>query len=299
MAGIGRRGLLVGMGALAASARLGAVTARSAAERQFVLTGPGDRSIRVSEWKPRGEARALILFSHGAASSPRLYGALFDHWLAAGLHILAPLHVDSLEHPRTKDFPGLASWKARIEDMRVLSSYVGKRRWIAAGHSYGGLLALTLGGAAAIPPEGLAGPLSDPHARAVVAMSPPAPIPVLCTAAGYGKLAVPALIQTGTKDILPGITSADGEGWRGHLVPYEAASPGGDRYGLVLEGVDHYFGGAVCRDDLPGPKQLDQLAYAARISALFVEAYARADKAAGRRLNALVSDALPHRLMRK
>ena len=296
---INRRGLLVVAGALVASARLGAMGAKAVAERQFTLTGPGGREIRVSEWKPRGKVKALVLFSHGAGSSPRFYEALFGPWLAAGFHILAPLHVDSIEHPRIKDFPGLASWKARLEDMRALSAHVGKRSWIAGGHSYGGLVALTMGGAAAVPPEGWSGPLSDPNARAVVAFSPPSPIPVLCTAEGYGKLAVPALIQTGTKDIVPGITSTDGEGWRGHLVPYDAAAPGGNRYGLVLEGVDHYFGGAICRYDLPGPKQLDRLADAARVSALFVDAHGRGDRTAAKRLDTLVSDTLPVRLLRK
>lgn len=297
--GTDRRSLLIGAGALLAASGFGARAAKPLVERQFTLTGPGGREIRVSEWKPHGRVRGLMLFSHGAGSSPRFYEALFAPWLASGLHILAPLHVDSLEHPRIKDFPGLASWKARIEDMRALSAHVGERPWIAAGHSYGGLVALTMGGAAAIPPEGLSAPLSDPHARAVVAFSPPSPLPVLCTAEGYGKLAVPALIQTGTKDIVPGITSTDGEGWRGHLVPYEAAAPGGHRYGLVLEGVDHYFGGAICRYDLPGPKQLDRLSDAARISGLFVDAHGLGDKAAQRRLDGLVTDTLPRRLLRK
>lgn len=299
MVRLDRRGLLAGAGALVASARLGAMGMKPVAERQFTLTGPGGREIRVSEWTPRGKAKALILFSHGAGSSPRFYEALFGPWLAAGFAVLAPLHVDSMEHPRTKDFPGLASWKARLEDMRALSAHVGQRPWIAGGHSYGGLVALTLGGAAAIPPEGWSGPLADANARAVVAFSPPAPIPVLCTAQGYGALAVPALIQTGTKDIVPGITSTDGDGWRGHLVPYEAAAPGGHRYGLVLEGVDHYFGGAICRYDLPGPKQLDRLADAARVSALFVDAHGRDDRAAAKRLDGLLTDRLPVMLLRK
>ena len=294
-----RRDVLAGSGALLAASQAGAMALAPVAERQFTLAGPDGREMRISEWKPRGKAKALVLFSHGAASSPRFYEGVFAPWVAAGFHVLAPLHVDSLEHPRTKDFPGLASWKARIEDMRVLSAHVGKREWIAAGHSYGGLVALTKGGAAAVVPKGLSGPLSDPNVRAVVAFSPPAPIPALCTAQGYAALAVPALVHTGTKDIVPGITTTDGEGWRGHLVPYEAAAAGGHRYGLVLDGVDHYFGGAICRYDLPGPKQLEQLADAARISALFVDAFGRGDRRARRRLDGLVRDALPVRLMRK
>jgi pimeloyl-ACP methyl ester carboxylesterase len=296
---VSRRDVLGGTGALLVASQAGAMTAKPVAERQFVVTATGGRNIRISEWKPRGKAKVLVLFSHGAGSSPRFYEALFAPWLAAGFHILAPLHVDSTEHPRTKDFPGLSSWKARIEDMRVLSAHVGQRPWIAAGHSYGGLVALTMGGAAAVVPEGLNAPLADSNVRAVVAFSPPAPIPVLCTAQGYAKLAVPALVQTGTKDIVPGITTTDGEGWRGHLVPYEAAAAGGHRYGLVLDGVDHYFGGAICRYDLPGPRQVDQLADAARISALFVDAFGRGDRRARLKLDGLVRDELPVRLMRK
>lgn len=296
---VSRRDVLGGTGALLVAAQAGAMAAKRVAERQFVVTATGGLAVRISEWKPRGKAKAIVLFSHGAGSAPRFYEALFAPWLAAGFHILAPLHVDSAEHPRTKDFPGLASWKARIEDMRALSAHVGQRPWIAAGHSYGGLVALTMGGAAAVVPEGLSGPLADKNVRAVVAFSPPAPIPVLCTAQGYAKLAVPALVQTGTKDIVPGITSTDGEGWRGHLVPYEAAAAGGHRYGLVLDGVDHYFGGAICRYDLPGPRQVDQLADAARISTLFVDAFGRGEKRARALLDGLVRDELPVRLMRK
>lgn len=294
-----RRTVLVGGAAamLAPSAR--AASRGIQPERRFMLTGPGDRTIQISEWMPQGAARAVVLFSHGAGSSPRFYEALFPAWQAAGFHILAPLHVDSAEHPRTKDFPGLASWKARLEDMHVLARHIGERPRVAAGHSYGGLVALTMGGAAAVPPTGMTGPLSDARCQAVVALSPPAPIPVLCTAEGYAQTAVPALIQTGTLDIVPGITSTDAEGWRGHLVPYEAAAPGGHRYGLVLDGVDHYFGGTICRYDLPGPAQRDQLATAARISELFIAAFASGDKRARRKLDLLVGDAPPVRLMRK
>lgn len=298
---LGRRSFMAGAGAALVAARAAAAPSSTAPfiARGFVLSGPNGREIGITEWKPRGRARTLVLFSHGAGSAPRFYEALFAPWLAAGYRILAPLHVDSAEHPRTKDFPGLASWRARIEDMRTLSRHVGQGPWIAAGHSYGGLVALTMGGAAASLPEGLSGPLRDPNARAVLAFSPPAPIPVLCTAEGYASLAVPALIQTGTKDIVPGITATDGEGWRGHLVPYDAAVPGANRYGLVLEGVDHYFGGAICRHDLPGPRQLEQLAIAARISALFIEAQGRGQTAAQRRLDAMLTERLPVMLLRK
>ena len=269
--------------------------------RDFSLNGPGGRSIAISEWLPAGRERGLVLFSHGAMSAPELYAAILDRWAAEGWRIMAPLHVDSERHPHTKDFPGLASWKARIEDMRALSGHVGNRLWVAAGHSYGGLVALAMGGAAAVPPPGITGPLSDPHARAVLAFSPPAAVPVLCTKEGFAKLAVPALIQTGTADnppAGPGAPPVPGS-WTTHLDSYDAAIPGGNRYGLVLEGVDHYFGGLICRYEAPGPPQIVRLEDARRISGQFLRAFGADEARARRLLDARLSDALPVRLMRK
>ena len=183
--------------------------------------------------------------------------------------------------------------------MAALSAHIGPQSYIAAGHSYGGLVALTLGGAAAIPPAGMTAPLSDPKVRAVIAFSPPAPIPVLITAEGYGKLAVPAIIETGTKDIVPGITTTDGEGWRGHLAAYDAAAAGHHRYALVLEGVDHYFGGAICTLTLPGPKQLMQLESANRVVGLFLRSFGLRDRHAARALELSLTGNLPVRLLIK
>ncbi len=292
--GLSRRAVIAGGLGIALSL---ALPARAAAGRGFTLYAPDGRAIAVSEWVPYGRAKGVILFSHGAASSPRFYEAIFAAWTQAGYRILAPLHVDSLEHPDTARFAGLASWKARLEDMRALSAHLGRQRWIAAGHSYGGLVALTLGGAQAIPPQGISATLADPRVNAVIAFSPPAPIPVLISEQGYGGLHVPALIQTGTADIVPGMTGSDG--WAGHLAPFRAAAPGGNRYALVLEGVDHYFGGAICRYDRPGPKQTERLADANRVSTLFLDAFGRGNRSARKRLDALASDALPVRLVRK
>jgi predicted alpha/beta-hydrolase family hydrolase len=265
---------------------LPAFAASASKAAQLALTTPDGREVQVWRWKPRGRPIGTIAFSHGAASAPWKYDRLIGPWVKAGYIVLAPLHVDSTDHPRTADFKGLTSWKARIEDMRVLSQHIGGP-YIAAGHSYGGLTALTLGGAEAVVPDRVVAPLRDPNAIAVVAFSPPAPIPVLITAAGYGALAVPALIQTGTADLLPGM-DPNGEGWRGHLAAYEAAAPGGNRYAMVLDGVDHYFGGAICEPTRPGPLKLREIARAADASILFLRAYGSASTVARRLLNAQI-----------
>jgi pimeloyl-ACP methyl ester carboxylesterase len=292
-----RRQLIAGTLALSAGAALPAPLFAAPvppAVRRFDLRGPDGRTIEISEWQPRSRPRGTILFSHGAMSAPRFYEAIIAPWQAAGYRVLAPLHVDSSQHPDTAKYAGLASWKARIEDMRALSAHLGNRPWIAAGHSYGGLVALTMGGAAAIAPQGITGPLSDANVHAVVAFSPPAPIPVLCTAQGFAALKVPALIQTGTADDPPGP-----DGWEGHLASYEAAAPGGQRFGLVLEGVDHYFGGAICRYDVPGPKQLARLQDANRIARLFLAGYGTGRASARRALERAVTNALPAKLLHK
>ncbi|MGF7153397.1 alpha/beta fold hydrolase [Novosphingobium gossypii] len=267
--------------------------------RSFTLTSPEGRDIVVSEWQRAGTARGTIVFSHGALSAPWHYDRILQPVLDAGYRVLAPLHVDSTEHPRTADFKGLASWRCRIEDMRALVDHIGATPFVAMGHSYGGLVATVLGGAAGVRPEGLQGPLVPRLATSVVAFSPPAPIPVMMTREGYGALAVPALIQTGTLDVPPGTAADKADIWKGHLAPFEAAKPGGHRYALVLEGVNHYFGGAICDASQPGPMQLDALERANAVAGLFLNAFAsgNAVRPALVRLDARLTDALPVRLL--
>jgi pimeloyl-ACP methyl ester carboxylesterase len=243
------------------------------------------RDVRLWVWSAQGRQRGVILFSHGAASSPDKYQSLLPVWAAAGFKILAPLHMDSTDHPRHEGLGLNDSWGGRLQDMRATAALCGADHYIVAGHSYGGLTALALGGAKALVPPGVAAPLRDPRAECVVAFSPPAPIPVLIPAEGYGGLAVPALIQTGDKDTPPG-----GGDWKQHLAAYDAA-PAGDKYALVLKDVDHYFGNLICRPDLPGPPATQGLADATRISLDFIQAYGARDVAARRRLvSALTQD---------
>lgn len=291
-----RRSLLAAGGALAAAAATGPLRAAPARPASRRLRTADGRAVAVTEWRPQGRPLGTILFSHGAGSAPWHYDPLIAPWVAAGWRVIAPLHVDSREHPDTAKFPGLASWKARIEDMRLLVAELAGRAFVAAGHSYGGLVALTLGGARPVVPQGLARPLVPRLARAVIAFSPPAPIPVLVTAEGYGALEVPALVQTGTLDVMPGMAA---DGWRGHLAPYEAAAPGGARYGLVIEGANHYFGGTICDMSQPGPPQWAQLDLAARYAGLFLAGFGADDAAARTALDARLTEAMPAALRRR
>ncbi|MBB5686399.1 alpha/beta hydrolase family protein [Sphingobium boeckii] len=270
-----------------------------APERVDLITA-GGRVTQVTHWRA-AKRQGVILFSHGALSSPAKYDPLILPWVAAGFDVWAPLHVDSTDHPDTKAFAGSASWRARLEDMQALASHVNAESFIAAGHSYGGLVALTLGGASPTVPEGYSARLRDPRVQAVVAFSPPGHAPGLVTGADYASLAVPAMIQTGTLDNPPAApgTKPDPEGWRSHLLAYDNARPGGDRYALVLDGVDHYFGGLICRPELPGPRQSAPMKQAVALSLQFLEGFGLGRKRGRAGLDARLSESGPVMLRRK
>ena len=269
----------------------------SSADIRPVVLATG-REVGIWCWEAIGPARGTIAFSHGAGSAPWKYLRLIAAWREAGYAVQAPLHVDSVDHPHVADHPGLASWKARIEDMRALSQRID-RPHVTAGHSYGALTALVMGGAAGVFPEGLSAPLHDGRTRCVIALSPPPPIPGLMTPEGYAGLAVPSLIQTGTHDQMPGWPETP-EGWRVHLPAYEAAAPGGDRYLLVLDQVDHYFGNAIGEPDRAARPQDAALAQAISLSLLFLDTHFPAHSAAAAEiLAARLTEDGPARLSRK
>jgi pimeloyl-ACP methyl ester carboxylesterase len=253
------------------------------------------REVRISQWSAWGQRRGTVLFSHGALSAPEKYERVIGPWNAAGFEVRAPLHVDSIDHPDHARYGMLDSWRARLQDMQALANLLDVPSFVAAGHSYGALVALTLGGAAAEVPIGLAAPLRDPRASAVVAFSPPGPTAGLVTSQGYGALAVPAFIQTGDRDVPYG--SKEGR-WQVHLAAYDAARPG-DKFALVLEGVDHYFGGLICNFDVPGPTQDAQLGAAVALSSLFIDAFAAGEKSAQLLLNQALAQSGVARLSRK
>ena len=239
-----------------------------------------EREVSVWHWQPATPATGVIIFSHGAASAPLKYTALIDEWVAAGYEVLAPLHVDSTDHPNMEQYKGMASWTARLQDMQIIADSYGQQGYVAAGHSYGALIALVKGGATGIVTPGLTAPLADSRVSAVLAFSPPGAIPGFVSRDNYATLAVPALIQTGTKDVPPGTNLS----WEGHLDAYSAVASGGDRYALILDDVDHYFGGAICRPELPGPKQHAQLDQAVEYSLLMLRAYANRNVSAKQQL---------------
>ena len=95
-------------------------------------------------------------------------------------------------------------------------------------------------------------------------------MPGFIDASGYASLAIPALIQTGDKDIFPGMGP---DAWQLHLTAFEQPPANGTRLGVTLPGVNHYFGGILGRPELPGPRPEAQFADFERLSLAFLRQF--------------------------
>lgn len=232
------------------------------AELQIVTASFEDgagRSVPLTLVARSGQARGVILFSHGALSSPAKNRAITDRWAELGFAVIAPLHADST------DWTGLkpareqqTDW--RLSDMRLaraklpeLAARAGIRLdaapGIAAGHSFGALIAM----------------LDDaPETVAIIAFSPPGPLPGLA----IPVVRKPMLTITGTADVLPMIAPQ----WQAHLHAHERAQ--GPAIAYVARQADHYFGGIFGRPELPGPRQQGQFDEAMTLAELFLDDFA-------------------------
>lgn len=229
-----RRALLTGAAALGAVALLppGLLYAQAAATETVDLP-VGKRITKLSIWRPTGPAKGVLLFSTGQGSWPERYEAMLRALVAEGYAVFAPLHVDSMHYPDRDNFTAQQGFFERVADMRATSAvaiaaYPGLPV-AAVGHSYGSLIALGMGGALANLM-----PLRNPAVSAVLAFSSPGLIPGLVGPGAYASLAVPAMLITGTKDLVEGFVSDPAD----HLVPIET-SPAGDKYALVVAGAGH------------------------------------------------------------
>ena len=198
----------------------------------------------------------VIAFSHGAFATPERYNAILRPIAAAGYIVIAPMHRDSEEFPSQPKPSQSEVWETRNQDLALAMSipaglrialeqlhiYPRDARPVAMGHSYGALIAQLSGGAKAAQPTGTKPSQEETMASAVIAWSPPGPMPGMMEKSGWASVAVPNLTITGTKDVLPGFI----DDWQLHTESFINA-PSGNKSLWVGEGIDHYFGGAFGR----------------------------------------------------
>lgn len=213
---------------------------------------------------PEKEGRyPLIIFSHGAFASPDRYYKLLKPIAAAGYVIVAPTHLDAeilALDPKPKqdrvwlmrnmEIAHLGSVPTSLIDLLEQRSIAIDSNQVAVmGHSYGALVAQLAAGAIASDPDGTRPNRKLSGVDALVAFSPPGPLPKTIDAAGWSSIDVPSLTVTGTADILPGFV----DDWRLHKAGHNA-TPEGARWLWVGKGVDHYFGGSFGREKPVTPK---------------------------------------------
>jgi len=241
--------------------------AKPTAEVSLQVTS--QRSTRMETWVP-DKVRGVVLFSTGHGSWPEKYDAIASAWKAAGFAVVAPVHVDSLHHPDRDTFTREASFGERIADMKAASAYAA-RTWpgkpvVAAGHSFGTLTALCLGG-------GLAnlGNFRDPTVKAVLGFSSPGRIPGLIGPDAYAGDTLPIMIVTGDQDTVPGLVTD----WHDHLLPIQT-SPAGNKLGVTYSGAAH---------ELVGHPDNANYASVVSVSIDFLKAYGLDDRMAMTALN--------------
>lgn len=196
----------------------------------------------------------VVIFSHGYNLTYDQYDQLFAAWAHNNWIVIAPLHVDSEAHPRKRDYAPTATLPPRLHDWAAIVRALDKQdprlvglkrfsgRYVAAGHSYGALIAQLAGGARADDGEPTLLTELPVRPSGIVALSPPGPVEGHFTASGWQWLQWPQLVVTGTNDVLPVIAPT----WEDHLASFHATRNAAG-YALIYTGMDHYFNGAFGR----------------------------------------------------
>ncbi len=252
-----RRGLLFSGAALMAMPLK--AFAHTAFARSVLLSHPDGRSTRVRIIAPTPQANPLpvVLFSHGANSTADLYDAMLKPVADAGSVVMAVDHLDAGGPADPDRIPAQGLFNSRVADLSLPLQHTAAienacaelgvrpdwQRVCAMGHSFGAVVAMSLAGATVVQSVNQpATATPHPAVSAVITVSPPAPREGLVPLNAWETVQLPALTVTGTQDILPGFI----DDWRQHIAGYETGS-GGDRWQVIGQGVDHYFGGLICR----------------------------------------------------
>lgn len=205
------------------------------------FTTDSGRTVSTRLLTPDGcQACPLIIFSHGANAAFDRYDSLLLPIAKKGYRIAAPNHTDSEDHPSRAEYTRADWLPTRLEDYNVIAAQYETNYRIAAGHSFGAMVAQIAGGA-----KMSSGAKTDSAyaPNVVLAYSPPGPIPGYIGSESWSQITVPSLVTTGTKDVVPMMA----EEWELHLVSYES-TPSGMSYALIYNDMDHYMNGAYGRE---------------------------------------------------
>lgn len=256
----------------------------------------GEREVPLKVYLPEGKkVAAVILLSHGLGGSREVGTYLGDLWASRGFVVVAMQHVGSDEsvwkkekvterrskldaaangktfQDRMRDVPAtldqLEKWQ--VEEGHFLKGRMDLEKVGIGGHSYGAKTVQALAGQVFGPMGKL---YYDERIDAGLAMSPSPPRMGRAEKA-FGKITMPMMLMTGTKDGSP----------IGNTLPEERlevypALPEGDKFELVLKDAEHHaFSDAGARGQKRNPNH-HRIIQA--LSTAFFEAYLTGDEEA-------------------
>lgn len=240
----------------------------------------------------------VIVFSHGNGSSKDLYSAYAEHWASHGYVVIQPTHIDSITlggSMRNMNAEKIAAISdSRRRDMRFivdslddlekqvpdLAGKMDGERLVAAGHSMGGATAMRLAGLLLVdPPNDEPIDYRDDRFDALLLVSDPGNNRLMPDAPWKG-VPVPTFIATGSNDFggMPGKSKQSSAS--SAKFPENAVMPDTPNHYLFIDGMDHYLGGLICKEDAAGPPDYDALKIIDGISTAFLDAYMKDDAAA-------------------
>ena len=276
-------------------------------EKKFLLDFQKlEKQLPVRVSYPVGEGQfPIIVFSHGNGSEGSMYKGFTDKWASHGYVVIQPTHMDSsslgfqmnrnsmremyqqmlfVTDSRRQDMSFILDSLIEIEQLiPELKNKLNQDKIVAAGHSMGAATAMLVSGMTLVNPmDGYKETSDEKRFDALLMISDPTNMALMPPEPWKG-VRVPTFISTGTNDF-----SDVGSGRMSapftYQIPENLLQSSSPHHFVLIEGADHYMGGLICRTDVPGPFQYEELRIASNMSVVFLDAYVKNNREALRSL---------------
>ena len=246
-----------------------------------------EMSLRIV-YPDQGGPYPIIVFSHGTFSSSDKYNLVVEFWAERGYVVILPNHLDAnygiipsktedmirIIHTRISDMSFILDNLDAIEGQNPgLKGKLNRNQIIAAGHSIGTQVVLVnTGQRIRNPTNNYVTESSEDRLMAAVMLSDPGKMSMMPDDTWKGGSA-PTFLSTGSEDYgLMGDGRREAE-YQNEILTLPDESTG-DKYLLLIERGDHYFGGLIHRDVDKAP-DYDGLAIFNAASLAFMDAHTR------------------------
>ena len=242
-----------------------------------------------------GSNYPVIVFSHGNGCSQANYAGLADHWASWGYVVLQPVHMDSRDLGFSMKGKSLQQMNEVVESRRAdvrfvvdslgyltqkLPDFVGKPdadRLVSAGHSMGGGTAMVLTGVEMENPRDQSIMKSDEYRFDLLLLITEPGNNRMMPAEPWRYARVPSFVATGSKDYSMAGARAGEKSDLSWQIPENAAVQDQPRWYLNVDGADHFLGGLICKENVPGPQDYAALEMFNGASTAFLDAYLKGD----------------------